>query len=251
MKEEKDTRKASAAVVTTGGEMTNEEAQDFVREVVGQIHAEEEAKERELAKLPRTALVIPKDGTRPDGLTTRTAARIMFDGKEYFLTRAQRYVLNIFVYETDLKKTHKADKAAKAKFGILERSRYIHTRNAFFALYYFGIPVFNDAWSLQTAVGLFQDLPQDDEDTKENVQYFEDMNRLRLEVAFRCVEKFCEVHDFPRYLWPTLLQQARSMYEEACSPCLFDAYEGTINEAIFERMFDDYLKGCFAAQYDF
>ena len=32
-------------------------------------------------RLPKTALLIPEDGTCPDGLSTRTAARILYNGE--------------------------------------------------------------------------------------------------------------------------------------------------------------------------
>lgn len=250
-KDKEEERQVSAAVLTSDGKMTSEQATQLVFDVVERLNAEEEEQERSSARLPRTALVIPKDGERPEGLTARTAARIMYDGKEYVLTQAQRHVLNVFVYETDLKKTRKADTAAKSKMTTTGRLRYIRTRNAFLALYFFGIPVYNDAWALHTACELFRNLQTDDEEAKANFQSFVEINRLRLDTAFRSVEKFCDAYDVPRFLWPTLLQQARDMFEQDCSACLFDPYEKTLNRQIFERMFDDYLKGCFFAQNNF
>lgn len=212
-----------------------------------------EEEQRKPEKLPKTALLIPEDGTRPDGLSTRTAARILYKGEEKILQRPERYILSVFVYAENIEDTTAANNNAKSKMTRAEIQKYIRLRNSVFALFYLGQNLHNDAWTfcelsemfLRCLSGRFEFANSDDPDAmKEQTRKLKmivDLQLLRLEAQFRAVDKFCETYSLPEFLIPQSVTTARHNFKTSAQTVLFDEYADTVQAEEIEQMTFDYL----------
>lgn len=204
-------------------------------------------------RLPKTALLIPEDGTCPDGLSTRTAARILYNGEEKILKRPERYVLSVFVYAENIDETTDANNNAKSKMTRTEIRRFIELRNTVFALYYLGQNLYNDVWAFRELSellerfknGEFERTKKDDPEAIQNdtrtLQMLANLQRLRLEAQFRAVDFFCKMFFLPAYLVPGIVTTARHDFKTAAQSVLFDEYADTVQADEIQSMTFEYL----------
>ena len=219
---------------------------------LAQITSPEE-KTRKPGRLPKTALLIPEDGTRPDGLSTRTAARILYNGEEMILERPERYVLSVFVYAENIEDTTEANNNAKSKMTRAEIQKYIRLRNSVFALFYLGQNLHNDVWTfcelsemfVRCTTGKIEFANSDDPDAMteqtRKLKMIVDLQLLRLEAQFRAVEKFCKTCNLPEFLIPQSVTTARHNFKTTAQTFLFDEYADTVQAEEIEQMTFDYL----------
>lgn len=218
---------------------------------LGRITSPEEQRKPE--KLPKTALLIPEDGTRPDGLSTRTAARIFYKGEEKILQRPERYILSVFVYAENIEDTTAANNNAKSKMTRAEIQKYIRLRNSVFALFYLGQNLHNDVWTfcelsemfVRCMTGKIEFANSDDPDAMteqtRKLKMIVDLQLLRLEAQFRAVDKFCETYSLPEFLIPQSVTTARHNFKTSAQTVLFDEYADTVQAEEIEQMTFDYL----------
>lgn len=217
-----------------------------IRRAVEAISQTTEKKKPE--RWPKTALLIPEDGTRPDGLSTKTAARIMYNGKEYFLRRPERYVLSVFVYAENIEDTTAANNNAKSKMTREEIYTYIRLRNSVFALFYLGQNLHNDVWTFCELSEMIARLSnREDRETDamaaniKSLKTISNLQRLRLEAQFRAVDMYCKTYTLPEYLTPGIVAMARFDFKTAVPSTLFDEYANTVQAEEIKQMTFNYL----------
>lgn len=201
--------------------------------------------EQKPERLPKTALEVPTDGTRPDGLTTRTAARIKYDGEEYLLTKPERYVLSIFVYMDDTNETTKANNQCKSKMTREEVRRFIDLRNSVFALFFLGCTLSHDAYELELLAEMIQndqkahagrkEFTEEERQHARQLQGLFDWNVLRIDAQLRAVKRFCQEHDVPDYLRPKDVADAFDVLRRLCGGRLFDPFADTVQADEVEK----------------
>ena len=246
------TRNAGAALQAVS---QRPDVQAVQRALQNLAHTSDEDEEKSKPeKLPKTALVIPDDGTRPDGLSTRAAARILYKGTERILQRPERYVLSIFVYCENIDDTTAANNNAKSKMTREEIKKYIFLRNSVFSLYYLGKNLQNEVWTfsaLSDLLALFSSgqlentQAANDPDAIPNatkaLQTLFALQRLRLEAEFRAVDFFRRTYSLPEFLVPENVTTARHEFKKMCPAELFDDFADTVQADEIEKMTLDYL----------
>lgn len=212
---------------------------------------EEDRKREQLERLPKTALVVPEDGTRPAGLSTRTAARIMYKDEELFLNKPERYVLSIFVYMDDTRKTTKASNNARSKMTDNEVRRFIDLRNSVLALFYFGLVLEYDAYELEVLEEAIQAARKEHAGIKteevrkkkeRQTQGLLDWHVLRLTSGLRAVERFCHEHNVPDYLRHCYITDAQTVVRRVAGGRLFDPFADTVQAEEQEKSAFWYLE---------
>ena len=248
-------REATSTLAAMDAREAVQSAVDAMKAVQSAMDAKIEANESGSVpeRLPKTALLIPEDGTCPDGLSTRTAARILYNGEEKILKRPERYVLSVFVYAENIDETTDANNNAKSKMTRTEIRRFIELRNTVFALYYLGQNLYNDVWAFRELSellerfknGEFERTKKDDPEAIQNdtrtLQMLANLQRLRLEAQFRAVDFFCKMFFLPAYLVPGIVTTARHDFKTAAQSVLFDEYADTVQADEIQSMTFEYL----------
>jgi len=199
----------------------------------------------------KKAFVLDVYGERADGFNFKKTAVLDFDGTIYKPTKAERYILDGYVYynasEKDEQHANEVSALAKRTLSFDQYKRFSELRSVELVLYYFGLNLNNDVWLLLELQKMFdetekkKDKTDEEKEAAENLRQMIDVHRLTCDTMFEAAEEFMKAHNVPEFLTFGVILFAKKLYLERVPPKLLDPLKNSANAKERARMFGQYL----------
>lgn len=204
----------------------------------------------------KKALVLNAGDGRPENMIFRNTSVLEYNGTIYRPTKAERYILDGFVYynPNDKESVTRCDEVAelaKRTLSFSEWQRFDELRNVEMTVFNFAANFNNDVFvfsgiqDLKTELEKKKEKTDDEQDTADTLKIMFDVQRLRLEISIEAVEDFLKKHNVPPFLSLDYYENAKSAFLTYAPPVLLDTLKDTLNAKELRKMFDLYFEKTF------